>query len=93
MDRLSQELGDREFSMVAINVGEPESLVESFVKEFGIGFPVYTDPESRAAAEFGISALPTSILLDRSGTVRAVVTGALEWDDAEILAMLKDWTR
>ena len=93
MELLAEELKGGDFIMIPINVQEPQSMVESFLTEFEIGFPVYLDPEADAARAIGVSGLPTSILIDRNGTAVAAVTGAIEWDSDEIIAMMDKWTR
>ncbi len=93
MENLADELKDTEFVMLPINVQESADMVESFTKEFDIGFPVYLDIKAEAAKAVGVTGLPTSILIDRDGKAIAVVTGALEWDSDEIISMMKNWTR
>ncbi len=79
--------------MIPVNVQEPQDLVESFVTEFEIGFPVYLDINADAARAIGVSGLPTSILIDRDGSAVAVVTVAIEWDDDDLISMMQRWTR
>ena len=93
MEQLAEELKDGDFVMIPVNVQEPQDLVESFVIEFEIGFPVYLDINADAARAIGVSGLPTSILIDRDGSAVAVVTGAIEWDDDELISMMRRWTR
>ncbi|MCK5250485.1 MAG: TlpA family protein disulfide reductase [Spirochaetaceae bacterium] len=93
MGHLAEELKNSDFVMIPVNVQEPLELVESFVTEFEIGFPVYLDINADAARAIGVSGLPTSILIDRDGSAVAVVTGAIEWDDDELISMMRGWTR
>lgn len=93
MERMAAELAGGDFVMIPVNVQEPKDLVESFVKEFEIGFPVYLDVNADAAKEVGVTGLPTSILIDRTGKAVAVVTGAIEWDSPELIELMSGWTR
>lgn len=93
MARLNSELQNLDFEMIAINVGEAESLVTAFVEEYEVDVPVYFDPMGEAAGTFGISALPTTIILDRKGNVRAAISGGLEWDSPEMISMFKEWSK
>jgi thiol-disulfide isomerase/thioredoxin len=92
MSRLYERLEGGDFVLLALNVRESPGLVASFAEEFGMGFPYALDSEGSAAESVGITSIPTSILIDRDGEAVAVVTGALEWDDEEILAMLEEWS-
>lgn len=92
MSELYGELEGSDFEMAAVNVGETEELVKAFIREFDIDFPVYFDPLGNAADSFGISAIPTTLILDRRGKVRAYVSGAFEWNSEEVISMLRDWS-
>ncbi len=92
MEKLAEKLSGSDFTMLPINVQEPRALVESFVEEFEIGFPVYFDEDAETAKAVGVTGLPTSILIDRDGTAIAVVTGAIEWDSEELVSMMTGWT-
>ena len=93
MGRLAAELEGTDFVMLPVNVEESFEHVEKFVEEFEISFPVYFDIPGIAARDVGISSLPTSVLIDRDGRARAAVVGAIEWDDKEIIDMMKAWSR
>lgn len=66
------------FTVIAIEDGEPEAEVRSFVKEHGLTFPVWLDPEHEATDRaFKSMNLPTSFVIDRSGQVRFTWVGAI----------------
>lgn len=51
----------------------------------------YVDPKFQLAFEFpGKGAMPQTILLDRQGRVRAVLTGEADWASKEALALIDD---
>jgi peroxiredoxin len=68
---------DAGFVVVAIEDGEPVSEVAAFVRDYDLNFPVWPDPKFVATAAFKTNGLPTSFLIDRSGTVRLTWTGAI----------------
>jgi peroxiredoxin len=53
------------------------SAIRSFIEEFGITYTVLADPEMVAAARYGVVGLPATFLVDREGTIRQVVMGAV----------------
>lgn len=65
------------FSVIAIEAGEPVSMVSDFARQYKLSFPVWPDPETRALAAFRNDSLPSSYVIDRSGTVRLAWTGAI----------------
>ena len=66
------------FSVIAIEDGDPTPDVISFVKEFGLTFPVWLDPTYQATdIAFKTKNLPSSYVIDRSGKVRLAWVGAI----------------
>jgi len=65
------------FVVIAIESGEPADQVASFVKEYGMTFPVWLDPQSKAQGALGNWDLPSSYVIDRDGIVRLSWTGGI----------------
>jgi thiol-disulfide isomerase/thioredoxin len=63
------------FVIVAIESGEPAATVAGFVRQFGLTFPVWLDPDGRALDAFKNMDLPSSYVVDQQGTVRMNWTG------------------
>jgi peroxiredoxin len=71
------------FVVVAIDDGEAVEDVTAFVKEHRLSFPVWPDLDYVAGGAFKTVNLPTSFIIDRSGTVRLTWTGAITRDTLE----------
>lgn len=72
------------FTVVAIEDGEPAGDVRSFVAKYGLTFPIWLDPTHEAADHaFKTMNLPTSFVIDRSGTVRLTWLGAISGSNLE----------
>lgn len=84
LDRVSQEFSERGLVAVAVNRDEGpdrEARVRAFVKAKGLsGLRVALD-DGRTAGALKVRALPTLVVLDREGTVRAAHVGAMEEDE------------
>ncbi|MGE5360591.1 MAG: TlpA family protein disulfide reductase [Bacteroidales bacterium] len=72
---LHAELHDRGFEVVAVNVDERRDDADAFLAARPHAMPVVFDPAGDAPSAFGVSAMPTSFLLDRDGRVRFVHVG------------------
>lgn len=59
--------GDLE--ILAINVDRDPVLARKFLARGDLPFPVLLDPDSKIVGQFDVTAMPTSILVDRSGRV------------------------
>jgi peroxiredoxin len=68
---------DQGFVTLAINQGETAETVRSFVQDYGLTFPVWLDPSQKSLAAFGYDGLPSSYVMDESGTVRLAWIGAI----------------
>jgi cytochrome c biogenesis protein CcmG, thiol:disulfide interchange protein DsbE len=66
--------------VLGIDIGEPLGTVEPFVRQHGLRFPILLDEGGAIGAAYGVSGLPTSVILDRSGIVRERVTGPMTRD-------------
>jgi thiol-disulfide isomerase/thioredoxin len=71
------------FVLVAINQEEPLEVVEPFVKEFGLTFPVWLDLNYQAEQEFKTNSLPSSFVIDRTGQVRLMWFGSISKKNLE----------
>ena len=69
---------DQGFSIIAINDGDPTPDVLQFVKDYELTFPVWLDPTYLATEQaFKSLNLPTSYVIDRTGTVRLTWVGGI----------------
>ena len=68
-ETLLRETGTERFQIIAINVDEDEADAVRFLEKHPISYPVLLDPSGQTAAEWGIKVMPSSFLLDPSGTI------------------------
>ena len=61
---LQEEYRAEPVSFVAINVGEPETLVRDFVEDEPFAYPVLMDPSQYVSAKYEVYALPTVMVVD-----------------------------
>ncbi|NPV71307.1 MAG: TlpA family protein disulfide reductase [Firmicutes bacterium] len=64
-------------AILAVNFGESQKAVESFLSGKGYSFRVLLDAEGKVAARYGIRALPTTLVFDRAGNLVRKVEGAI----------------
>jgi peroxiredoxin len=65
------------FVLLAVNQGETTELVNPFVLEYGLTFPVWMDIGSSAGKAFNTMNLPSSYVIDRAGQVRLMWIGGI----------------
>jgi len=89
IQRLTAAMTDAPFVVIGVNVGEAERRVRATARRLGIAFPVLLDADSAVFRAWGADVLPTTFVLDSRGRVRYVGRGPVEWDQSEIIDLLK----
>jgi thiol-disulfide isomerase/thioredoxin len=72
--KLRQRWAARGLRVIGISTEEPALLQEAIVR-YGIGHPILADTQESTFRAFGIAALPTLVLIDGEGKVRAIEIG------------------
>ena len=76
LQKLAERYGDRPVSFYWVSVDSEHQGAKSFASDaeirvfanqYGLRLPILRDPERSAFREFGIDALPTNVIIDRSG--------------------------
>jgi thiol-disulfide isomerase/thioredoxin len=74
LNELQKKYGDR-LVVVAVNVDEQASKMESFMKKHAVSFTVVRDAEQKLVAVAEPATMPTSFILDGKGKVRFLHNG------------------
>jgi thiol-disulfide isomerase/thioredoxin len=90
MEKLYQKLKNKDFAMVTINLQESASQVKSFFEEFKLTFTALLDSTGEIGASFGIRAIPTTYILDKSGRIIGQVIGPREWDSKASITLFEN---
>jgi peroxiredoxin len=72
-----------DFTLIGISAGDTQKQVADFIKAYGITFPIWLDPQESALVAFQTLNLPSSFVIDASGTVRLAWTGAISLENLE----------
>ena len=89
LGRLQKQFYKEDLIVLSVDVGEEKSRVVEFTKRVPADFPVMLDPEGNTVKSWKLRAFPTTFLLDEEGRVRYGYYGGLEWDDPEVVALIK----
>ncbi len=82
---------DRGLVVVGVSVdrGAPSGLIEPYVRNLGLTFPILLDPELETATAWRVTALPATFLVRPGGEVAGVAGGAREWHSEPMRALLE----
>ena len=59
------------------------------MKELGLTFTILHDPERKIDSTFELIGIPSTFVIDRSGTIVKKVVGIANWDDEPHLRELR----
>ena len=71
------------FVLIAIDQEETSDVVQPFVEEFGLTFPIWLDLDYLAQQQFHTANLPSSYVVDREGVVRLMWIGGISKKNLE----------
>lgn len=91
LSALQQALGGDQFQVVTIAIDERDpAKIEPFLASHGAAnLPVLIDRDRTVDKVAQVIALPTSLLVDRDGKARAMLTGDACWDSGTALDAVK----
>jgi thiol-disulfide isomerase/thioredoxin len=65
-------------------------VIGPFVEKIGLKtLPIYFDPDGATARAMGVTALPTTVVVDRDSRIAGYFVGAAEWDSEEAMKLLR----
>jgi peroxiredoxin len=74
---LSEKLKDRGLEVVTIDQGESVDQVRYFIERRKYSFQVLLDRDHEVGDQYGVRAIPTSVLVDKNGIVQSITVGNL----------------
>ena len=82
------------FTLLGINVEENSNDAIKWLKGVSVSFPILFDNQSDVSELYGVSAMPTTIIIDRDGNIRYLHQGYQPGVESEyqqqIRALLKE---
>jgi peroxiredoxin len=89
MQRLETAFPDTAFTVLAVNVKESREKAWRFQKMLDVNFSVLLDTKGQVAENWNVAVYPTSYLIDKTGRIRHVAYGSLEWDSKTIKQVIE----
>ena len=91
LERLWHTYRDRGLVVVGVSVdrGAPRALIDPYLKNLGLTFPILLDPNMEAANSWKVPGVPATFVIRPGGEVTGMVIGFREWDSKEMRALLE----
>jgi thiol-disulfide isomerase/thioredoxin len=94
LNKLYNELNNKGFEVVAVNLDEEKQDAVKFLAENPINFSIGYDAEGLCPSAFGVIAMPSSFIIDKQGKIRKIHLGFKPGDITHIrekvLALLNE---
>lgn len=75
LEALYQRYSDLGFTLLGINVEEDSSGADEYLADTPVSFPILFDPGNRVSELYDVVAMPSTVLIDRSGNMRFIHHG------------------
>ena len=75
IEPIQEELRDQGLRVLAVNVRQDRETAARFIARLGISYAVLLDEDGALARQYGVTGLPTSYFIDRSGRLHNRILG------------------
>ena len=91
LERLWRVYRDRGLVVLGVSVdrGAPRALIDPYLKNLGLTFPILLDPNMETANSWKVPGIPATFVIRPGGEVTGMVIGFREWDSKEMRALLE----
>jgi thiol-disulfide isomerase/thioredoxin len=93
LEQIQKKYAPLGFTMVGINVEEDTSLMDRFLKDVPVSFPILLDPANGVSKLYNVSAMPSTVIVDRKGNVRFIHQGYQPGDEGKYQDMIRQLIR
>jgi len=85
IQRLKERLASRPFTVLAVNLDEPETRIRLFLSRTSLDLTVLLDPGRKAARAWDARILPASFVIGQDGAIRYRAVGEIDWNEERVV--------
>jgi len=89
LDKMYRKYKPAGFTLVGVNVETDPKDADGYLKATPVSFPILLDTENKVSQLYNVSAMPSTVLVDRKGVVRYVHHGYKAGDENEYLDRIR----
>jgi len=89
LDQMHKRYSSLGFTLVGVNVDANSKDAEEWLSKTPVSFPVLFDRESKVSKLYDVSAMPSTVFIDRQGNVRYLHRGYKAGDEGEYLNQIR----
>lgn len=89
LEKLQQRYSALGFTVLGVNVEEDPSKAKSLLKDISVSFPILFDTQNTVSKQYQVSAMPSTVMIDRNGNMRYLHKGYKPGDEAQYQKWVK----
>ena len=89
LDQMHKRYSALGFTLLGVNVEANTKDAERWLADTPVSFPILFDKESKVSAMYDVSAMPSTVFIDRKGNVRYLHRGYKPGDESEYLNQIR----
>lgn len=93
LDQIQKRYSGLGFTILGVNVEEDSNQAKAMLREVPVTFPILFDTNNKASKLYNVSAMPSTILIDRDGNLRYLHKGYKPGDEAQYKKWVKQLVR
>jgi len=93
LEQLQERYGSYGFTVMGVNVEKDSSKAKKMLRDVPVTFPILFDTENKASKLYKVSAMPSTVMIDRDGNMRYLHKGYKSGDENEYAKWIKKLIR
>jgi peroxiredoxin len=93
LDDIYKKYNKLGFTMIGVNVEPDSKAANDWLKQTPVSFPILYDTDSKVSKLYGVAGMPSTVIVDRKGTVRMIHRGYKPGDEQEYLSNIRALVR
>jgi len=93
LDQLYKKYRAAGFTLLGVNVEPKSGDALSFLKGTPVSFPILFDTQSKVSTLYEVTGMPSTVIVDRKGTIRYIHHGYKPGDEGEYLDQIRSLMR
>jgi cytochrome c biogenesis protein CcmG, thiol:disulfide interchange protein DsbE len=78
LDRLARKHQKKGLMVLGVNASDAPHSVKRYAAQKGLSYPMVSDPDAQASEAYGVSKLPSLVVIDKEGRVLAFFEGLVD---------------
>jgi peroxiredoxin len=93
LDDIYKKYNKLGFIMIGVNVEPDSKAANDWLKQTPVTFPILYDTDSKVSKLYGVAGMPSTVIVDRKGTVRMIHRGYQPGDEQQYLTSIRTLVR